>query len=96
MKKTSIEIPPSFKGDIRQDAEILEKFSEDTSIFKIKPSLVVQPKDVYDLNTLSEEDHQDTVKHLAAVTTVKAKEAEGLQNADLKVVKCLLSDVFQN
>ncbi len=52
MKKTSIEIPPSFKGDIRQDAEILEKFSEDTSIFKIKPSLVVQPKDVYDLNTL--------------------------------------------
>lgn len=52
MKKTSIEIPSSFKGDIRQDAEILEKFSEDTSIFKIKPSLVVQPKDVYDLNTL--------------------------------------------
>ncbi len=52
MKKIPIEIPPTFKGDIRHDAEILEKFSEDTSIFKIKPSLVVQPKDVSDLNTL--------------------------------------------
>jgi FAD/FMN-containing dehydrogenase len=52
MKKTSIEIPASFKGDIRQDAEILEKFSEDTSIFKISPALVVQPKDASDLNTL--------------------------------------------
>lgn len=52
MKETSIKIPPSFKGDIRHDTEILEKFSEDTSIFKIKPALVVQPKDVSDLNTL--------------------------------------------
>lgn len=52
MKKTPIEIPSSFRGDIRRDTEILEKFSEDTSIFKIRPTMVVQPKDVSDLNTL--------------------------------------------
>lgn len=52
MKKTPIEIPPTFEGDIRHDAEILEKFSEDTSIFKIRPALIVQPKNVSDLNTL--------------------------------------------
>ncbi len=52
MKKTPIEIPSSFRGDIRRDTEILEKFSEDTSIFKIRPTMVVQPKDASDLNTL--------------------------------------------
>ncbi len=52
MKKTPIEIPPTFEGDIRHDVEILEKFSEDTSIFKIRPALIVQPKNVSDLNTL--------------------------------------------
>lgn len=52
MKKTPIEIPPTFEGNIRHDAEILEKFSEDTSIFKIRPALIVQPKNVSDLNTL--------------------------------------------
>src|SRR3989338_10769289 len=51
-KDTSIEIPPSFRGNIEHNDAILEKFSEDTSIFKIKPSLVVQPRDVSDLNTL--------------------------------------------
>lgn len=49
---TPIEIPSSFKGDVKRDSVTLEAFSEDTSIFKIKPALVVQPKDVADLYTL--------------------------------------------
>ena len=45
-------IPNSFRGDVDDNLETLEKYSEDTSIFKIQPQLVVYPKDVSDLYTL--------------------------------------------
>lgn len=45
-------IPNSFRGDVDDNLETLEKYSEDTSIFKIQPQLVVYPKDVSGLYTL--------------------------------------------
>lgn len=51
-KQIQINLPDSFKGDIKLDEKTLEAFSEDTSIFKIKPLVAVQPKDVSDLYTL--------------------------------------------
>lgn len=51
-KKIQISLPDSFKGDIKLDEKTLEEFSEDTSIFKIKPLVAVQPKDVSDLHAL--------------------------------------------
>ncbi len=45
-------IPDTFSGDIDSSDAILEIYSEDTSIFKIRPQLVVYPKDVADLATL--------------------------------------------
>lgn len=51
-KQTQISLPDSFKGDIKLDDKALEEFSEDTSIFKIKPLVAVQPKDVSDLHAL--------------------------------------------
>lgn len=41
-----------FKGEIEQDRETLDRYSEDTSIFKLIPHAVVYPKDVSDLSAL--------------------------------------------
>lgn len=46
------ELQEIFKGDIDTSPATLEKYSEDTSIFKITPSVVVFPKDATDLKTL--------------------------------------------
>lgn len=46
------ELQSVFKGDIDTSPATLEKYSEDTSIFKILPSAVVFPKDVEDLKQL--------------------------------------------
>lgn len=46
------ELGPVFAGDIAQDDATLETNSEDTSIFKIRPSCVVSPKHVADLSAL--------------------------------------------
>jgi FAD/FMN-containing dehydrogenase len=46
------ELEGVFKGDIDISPTTLEKYSEDTSIFKIIPSAVVFPKDVEDVKTL--------------------------------------------
>ncbi len=48
----TITIPKAFQGEIEQSAAILDAYSEDTSIFKIRPRLVVFPKNVTDLYTL--------------------------------------------
>ncbi|MEK7177149.1 MAG: FAD-binding oxidoreductase [Patescibacteria group bacterium] len=45
-------IIPLIKGDVADDAETLKKFSHDTSIFEIKPALVVSPKDADDVSAL--------------------------------------------
>ncbi|MAZ56484.1 FAD-binding oxidoreductase [bacterium] len=45
-------IPKTFQGEIEQSAAVLDAYSEDTSIFRIRPQLVVFPKDVADLRTL--------------------------------------------
>lgn len=47
-----IKIPKEFKGDIDERKETLDIYSEDTSIFKITPKLVVCPKDTADLRIL--------------------------------------------
>ena len=46
------ELKKIIKGEILSDDDVLEKFSEDASIFKIKPALVVQPKNSTDLKNL--------------------------------------------
>lgn len=40
------------KGEVLDDPESLEKYSTDASIFKIKPEIVVFPKDVEDIKNL--------------------------------------------
>lgn len=51
-KKINITIPEAFAGDVDCSTETLEAYSEDTSIFKIMPSIVVYPKNTDDLSTL--------------------------------------------
>lgn len=51
-------IPENFAGDVDVSPQTLETYSEDTSIFKIKPQAVVYPKDVADLYTLIHYVHQ--------------------------------------
>ena len=46
------ELEGVFKGDVDTSPAVLDKYSEDTSIFKILPSAVVFPKDVEDLKVL--------------------------------------------
>lgn len=46
------ELSEIFKGEIDNKETTLDIYSEDTSIFKIKPQAVVYPKDVTDLHTL--------------------------------------------
>jgi FAD/FMN-containing dehydrogenase len=41
-----------FKGDIQTDADTLEFYSHDASMFEIKPQLVVAPKDSKDVETI--------------------------------------------
>src|SRR3989338_1226802 len=51
-KLNPIVIPDTFSGDVDNSNRVLEQYSEDTSIFKIRPELVVYPKNVADLHTL--------------------------------------------
>ena len=46
------ELKKVFKGDIWADAKTLDTYSRDTSLFEIKPQLVVAPKDVNDVKEL--------------------------------------------
>jgi len=48
----TITIPKTFKGDIDSSDSTLETYSEDTSIFKVRPRMVVYPKDASDLGVL--------------------------------------------
>lgn len=48
------ELENIFSGEVSVEDEILEKNSEDTSIFHIRPACVVYPKDVADLKVLIE------------------------------------------
>ena len=50
-----------FRGDIDQSPEVLEKYSHDASLFEIKPTLVVAPKDSAD------------VQHLVRLTTERKR-----------------------
>ena len=47
------EIQKFFKGDVEDSAEILEKYSRDASLFKVRPRIVVFPKDVDDVKNLA-------------------------------------------
>lgn len=46
------ELKQSVKGEISQDEQTLKDFSHDASIFEVKPSLVVFPKDVEDIKNI--------------------------------------------
>lgn len=46
------EIKSFISGDVLTEEKILEDFSEDKSIFKVKPNIVVFPKDISDLQNL--------------------------------------------
>ena len=46
------EIKQFFHGDVAADDATLEKFSRDYSVFKVRPQIVVFPKDVDDLKNL--------------------------------------------
>ena len=48
----SDEIKEFFHGDVATDDAMLEKFSRDYSVFKVRPKVVVFPKDVSDLKKL--------------------------------------------
>ena len=48
----SDEIKKFFRGEVLSDEETREKYSEDASIFKIKPEVVSFPKDVSDIKSL--------------------------------------------
>lgn len=50
--RTPITLPAEFQGEVAYAPSVLDAYSEDTSIFKIQPRLVVYPKDVADLYTL--------------------------------------------
>lgn len=55
---TLLGIPDSFKGEVDTSDATLTKYSEDTSIFSVRPKAVVYPKDASDLNTLIHFVHQ--------------------------------------
>lgn len=46
------EIKNFFKGEVEDSAEILEKYSRDASLFKVRPRIVVFPKDADDVKNL--------------------------------------------
>src|SRR5579885_909637 len=52
MEELIASLKQNFKGDILNDAATLEQKSRDASLFKIKPQLVVFPKDADDLKYL--------------------------------------------
>ncbi len=51
------------KGEVVDDAEALQTYSKDASVFEIKPQVIVYPKDVEDIKALVKyaSDHSDTV-----------------------------------
>lgn len=46
------QISTFFKGEIQDDNQTLEKYSRDASLLKVRPQLVLYPKDVSDLKNL--------------------------------------------
>jgi FAD/FMN-containing dehydrogenase len=46
------DLKPYFKGDLSTDENVLEEHSHDYSIFKVRPAIVVYPKDVEDVKHL--------------------------------------------
>ncbi len=50
------------QGEIRDDAETLETFSHDASLFELKPTVVVSPRDSLDIRAV--------VKHVSEHTTI--------------------------
>lgn len=47
-----VEIKKFFKGEVLEDDTVLEAYSKDASLFKVKPKLVVYPKDAEDIESL--------------------------------------------
>lgn len=52
MEDIQDELKNLLKGEVQQDEKTLEEYSKDASLFKIKPRLVVFPKDVNDVKAL--------------------------------------------
>ncbi len=66
------EIKKFFKGDIEDTPEVLDTYSHDASLFKVRPELVVFPKDSTDIQNLVKwvTDNKDTQNNLSL--TVRA------------------------
>jgi len=52
MKTLAEELRGVVKGEVDETPETLEKFSRDTSLFKIRPKVVVRPADAHDIESL--------------------------------------------
>lgn len=61
-----------FKGDTSNDADTLELFSHDASMFEIKPKLVVAPKDGADVATLVKTVADAKAEHLDLSLTARS------------------------
>lgn len=61
-----------FTGDISDTEEILETYSKDASLFKIKPKLVVFPKNSFDIRTLVQFVHEHKSIDRSLSLTVRA------------------------
>ncbi len=59
------EINSFFKGDVLEDTNTLNSYSRDTSIFEVKPRMVVFPKDTEDIKNLVKFVEQNKNKHLS-------------------------------
>ena len=46
------ELEKIIRGDVYTDEQTLERFSRDASMFEVRPSAVVTPKDVEDIKAL--------------------------------------------
>lgn len=52
MSVLSDELKPLIKGEVDETPEVLEKFSRDTSLFKVRPAVVVRPEGAEDIKSL--------------------------------------------
>ena len=73
--KIILDLEKLIAGDVVYDTKTLEKYSKDASLFKIRPQVVVFPKDKFDIQAI--------VKYVRALKALP--EGEGLGGAELSI-----------
>ncbi len=71
-----------FKGGISSDKQVLEKYSTDESIFHIRPQVVLQPKDVKDVETATALIAEET-KRFSSLSLTPRAAGTGLSGGSL-------------